>query len=372
MRIGILTPSIYMYATRHKDRIFAPGDLARQLVAGLVAHGHEVHWFTAPEDSPGSTLTPGDTSLLTGNLRVRVFQDISSEIVDKMSLYGTKMYYELDLVARAYQAARDGKVDLIHNFHSFGYFAHFFQEFTGVPTVYTFHDPVPTPDMLEYWLFTRFPTHKYISISDSQRGTMGDHFIGTVYNGIDLTKFPFDASGGDRLVAVGRMVAVKGHDIAIAAARQAGLPLTFATWLNDAIVQSSYYKEKIEPFVDGKDIIINSLMQGASLASAYQKAKALIFPIQWEEPFGLVMIESMSCGTPVIAYNRGSVAEIVKDGVTGFVVDPAKGVAGLVDAIKRIGEIDRAACRRLVEEKFTIEKMVEGYESVYKKVLVKI
>jgi glycosyltransferase involved in cell wall biosynthesis len=383
MRIGILTPSIYMYATRHKDRIFAPGDLVRHLVLGLVARGHKVHWFTAPEDSLGSTLTPGDRALLEKNLQVRVFQDISPEIVDKMSLYGTKMYYELDIVSRAYQAARQGAVDLIHNFHSFGYFAHFFQEFTGTPTLYTLHDPVPTPDMLEHWLFERFPTHTYIAISNSQRGDMGDHFIDTVYNGIDPAKFPFDSEGGNRLVAVGRMVAVKGHDIAIAAAKEAGMPLTFATWMSDSVKDSPYYTEKIAPFVDGKDIIINSLMQGASLASAYQKAKALIFPIQWEEPFGLVMIESMSCGTPVIAYNRGSVSEIVKDGVTGFIIDPddtnrpekgswvikKQGVEGLVEAIKRVGELDRAACRKEVEEKFTIEKMVEGYENVYKKVL---
>ena len=112
-------------------------------------------------------------------------------------------------------------------------------------------------------------------------------------------------------------------------------------------------------------------MQGTSLASAYQQAKALLFPIQWEEPFGLVMVEAMACGTPVIAYNRGSVSEIVKDGVTGFVVPPEKGVAGLVEAIKKIDHIDRAACRKHVEEHFTVEKMVDGYETVYKKVLQK-
>jgi glycosyltransferase involved in cell wall biosynthesis len=385
MRIGILTPSIYMYTTRYKDRIFAPGDLARHLVAGLVAHGHEVHWFTAPEDHTSAAVEPGDKTLLSGDLTMRMFQDVASATAEFANLYGRKMYYELDLVERAYREAREGKVDLIHNFHSFGYFAHFFQEFTGVPTLYTFHDPVPTAGMLERWLFERFPEHKYISISNSQRGQLGDHFIDTVYNGIDPAKFPFDAKGADQLVAVGRMVAVKGHDVAIAAAKRAGMPLTFATWINDAIVQSSYYKEKIEPYVDGKNIVVNSLMQGASLASAYQQAKALIFPIQWEEPFGLVMIESMSCGTPVIAYNRGSVAEIVKDGVTGFIIDPdnedrqgkgswvikKQGVDGLVEAIKRIGEIDRAACRKHVEEKFTIDKMVEGYENVYKKALGK-
>ncbi len=385
MKIGILTPSIYMYTTRYKDRIFAPGDLARHLVSGLTQRGHEIHWFTAPEVESTAAVDPGDTVLLTGDQTMRMFQDVSPATTDFANLYGRKMYYELDLVEKAYQMAKEGKVDIIHNFHSFGYFAHFFQEFTSLPTLYTLHDPVPTQDMLEHWLMTRFPTHKYISISNNQRGNLGNHFIDTVYNGIDLTKFPFEANGGSDLIAVGRMVAVKGHDIAIAAARQAGMPLTFATWMSDAIKESPYYKEKIAPFVNGKDVIVNSLMRGESLASAYQRGAALIFPIQWEEPFGLVMIESMSCGTPVIAYNRGSVAEIVKDGVTGFVIDPddvdrpgkgtwvikKQGVEGLVEAIKRVGEIDRAACRRLVEEKFTIAKMVEGYEAVYSKVLGK-
>lgn len=370
MKIGLLTPSIYMYSPRYSDRIFAPGDLARHLAAGLVAKGHEVHWFTAPEDAGAAVVEPGDTALLTGDQTMRMFQDVNPVTVDFANLYGRKTYYELDLVEKAYREARDGKVDLIHNFHSFGYFAHFWEEFTGVPTLYTLHDPVPTPDMLEHWLFDRFPTHKYISISNSQRGrgSMADHFIDTVYNGIDLAKFPFDPDGGPGLVAVGRMVAVKGHDIAIAVARGAGMPLTFATWMSDAVKDTPYFKEKISPFVDGKDVILNSLMQGVSLASAYQKAKALIFPIQWEEPFGLVMIESMSCGTPVVAFNRGSVAEIVKDGVTGFVVPPEAGVAGLVEAIKKLDTLDRAACRKHVEEKFTIEKMVEGYERVYARI----
>ena len=372
MRIGILTPSIYMYTARYKDRIFAPGDLARHLVAGLVSRGHEVHWFTAPEDNTKAAVEPGDTALLTGDFTMRQFQDVSPGVTEFADLYGKKMYYELDIVEKAYQAAKEGKIDLIHNFHSFGYYAHFWEEFTGVPTLYTLHDPVPTPDMLEHWLFDRFPTHKYISISNSQRGNMADHFIDTVYNGIDLTKLPFDAKGGDGLVAVGRMVAVKGHDIAIAAAKQAGMPLTFATWMSDAVKETPYFKEKIAPFVNGKDVVLNSLMLGTSLASAYQNAKALIFPIQWEEPFGLVMIEAMSCGTPVIAYNRGSVAEIVKDGVTGFVVPPEAGVDGLVEAINRVGEIDRAACRKHVEDNFTIDKMVEGYENVYKKALGKL
>lgn len=369
MRIGILTPSIYMYQTRYKDRIFAPGQLARDIVSGLTKRGHEVYWFSAPEDGRGSTFVGGDTELLTKDLRFRVFQDMAPDLVKTVSLYGTKMYYELDLVARAYETAQKEKIDVIHNFHSFGYMAHFFQEFTGVPTVYTLHDPIPTEDMLEDWLFKRFPTHKYISLSARQQGVLKDHFIGTVPNGIDVTRFPFSPTKGDGLVSVGRLVPEKGQDIAIQVARALGKCLTIATWMSDSVKASSYYKEKIEPFVDGKSIVINSLMQGTSLAEIYQKAEALMFPLQWEEPFGLIMVEAMSAGTPVVAFDRGSVSEIVKDGVTGFVVDPKKGIDGLIEATKRVGEIDRAACRKHVEEHFTIDTMVAGYEAIYKKLL---
>ncbi len=370
MRIGFLSPSIYMYQARHSDRIFAPGPLARAIVSGLTKKGHDVTWFTAPEDHPvGSTLVAGDRELLEKDLQFRVFQDMPGEMVGAMSLFGSKMYYELDLVTRAYETAKKEGIEVMHVFHSFGYMAHFFQELTGIPTVYTLHDPIPTEDMLESWLFTRFPDHKYISLSDRQQGRLFDHFIDTVPNGIDLTKFPYRADKGEGLVTVGRMVAEKGQDVAIAAASAAGKKLMLATWASDSVKNSAYYKEKIEPFVDGKNIVMSSLMQEKNISQMYQNAEALLFPLQWEEPFGLVMIEAMASGTPVIAFNRGSVSEIVEDGVTGFVVDPERGVDGLVEAIKKIGEIDRAACRKHVEEHFTIEKMVEGYERVYKKVL---
>lgn len=383
MHIGILTPSIYMYEKLYKDRIFAPGELARQLVKGLVQKGHQVTWFSAPEDSLGSDMVSGDLNLLTRDLQIRVFQDIAPDLKTKMSLYGTKMYYELDLLSRAYEKAKKDHIDVMHNFHSFGYMAHFFEEMTDVPTVYTLHDPIPTDDMLERWLLDRFPTHKYISISDRQRGKLESHFLGTVYNGIDVGKFTFNATPASGLLSIGRMIPDKGHDIAIQVARAASVPLRLATWITDSVTNSLYYKEKIAPFVDGKQIIVDSLMQGNALVSAYQNARALLFPLQWEEPFGLIMTEAMSCGTPVIAYNRGSVSELVEDGVTGFVIDPddedrpkkgsfvikKQGVDGLIEAIKRVEEIDRVACRNHVEAHFGIDSMVQGYEHMYEKIL---
>lgn len=386
MKIGILTPSIYMYDRRYRERIFAPGELVRHLVRGLVERGHDVTWFSAPGETTKARFVPGDLDLLEKDLQMRVFQDINRGIKSKISLYGTKMYYEMDLLTRAYAAAKKGEVDVLHVFHSFGYLAQFFAELTGVPTLFTMHDPLPTKEMLEIWLMDHFNTPRYISISRSQQGSEKRHFVGNVYNGIDEHEFAFSPDGGKQLIAIGRLVSQKGFDQAIAAAKATGEKLTIASWINGTIKTSDYYKEKIIPQVDGASIVIKSLMQEDKRVKFYQQAKALLFPIAWEEPFGMVMIEAMSCGTPAIAYDRGSVSEVVKDGVTGFIVDPIlkksdgkkkqgqwiikkKGIDGLVEAIRRIGEIDRLACRKHVEEKFTIAKMVEGYEKVYEKAL---
>ena len=384
MKIGILTPSIYMYQKRYRERIFAPGELVRHLVDGLVSRGHEVVWFSAPGENSNAKMITGDQELLEKDLQMRTFQDINQGVIQKVSLVGTKMYYEMDILTRAYTAARKGEIDLIHVFHSFGYLAHFFADLTRVPTLFTVHDPLPTSGMLESWLLTRFSEPRYISISKSQQGDQGKHFLGNVYNGIDETEFAFVPKGGEQLIAVGRLVSQKGFDQAITATKLAGTRLTIASWVTDNIRDSDYYKQKIAPQVDGKQIVIESLMLEEKRVQLYQNAKALLFPIAWEEPFGMVMIEAMSCGTPVIAYNRGSVSEIVKDGETGFIIDPddkgnwgnrgnwvikKTGIEGLVEAVKRIGEIDRAVCRKHVEDNFTIERMVEGYEKVYQKIL---
>lgn len=372
MKVGILTPSIYMYQKRYSGRIFAPGDLVRVLVALLAKRGHEVWWFTAPEEKIPEAVrfVPGNLELLDGDLKMRVLQDVTPEIITRVSLFGTKMYYEMDLVTRAYTIAQKENIAVMHHFHSFGFLAHFFEEMTGLPTVYTLHDPIPTANMLERWLFDRFPNHRFLSISDAQRGSFSDHFIDTVFNGIDTLTYSFDAVGGEGYIAVGRMVPEKGIHTAISVAQQLGIPLKVASWINDNVRQSKYYQQKIAPNL-GRAVEMSDLLEGQDKIRFFQKAKALLFPIEWEEPFGMVMIEAMACGTPVIAYNRGSVPEIVKDGVTGFIVEPERGIEGLVEAVKRIGEIDRAACRRHVEENFTIEKMVDGYERVYRKVASK-
>src|SRR3989344_5087038 len=382
MQIGILTSSIYMYKKRYKDRIFAPGDLARNLVSGLKKKGHTVFWFSAPEESPAVSVG-GDKDLLEKDLKIRLFQDLSSQVRQEMSLYQTKIYYEMDLLVRAYSMYKEGKLDILHIFSSFGHLAHFFEELTGIPTLYTLHDPITTKNMLEYWLIERFPGHRFLSISKSQQAEFSSRFFGNVYNGIDAQEFKFNDKPEDYFISIGRMTAEKGIDIAIQAAKKANIELKIASWINKRIEESEYYKVNIKPYIDGQKIKVSSLLAGKERVAFYQHGKALISPLQWEEPFGLVMIEAMACGTPVIAYNRGSVSEIVRDGLTGFIIDPdnedrpgkgtwiikKQGIEGLVEAIKRIGEIDGSACRKHVEENFSVSKMIDGYEDIYQKII---
>ncbi len=405
MRIGILTPSIYMYKKRFSDRIFAPSELVRHLVNGLMAKGHEMYWFTAPEES-SATIESGDVDLLEKDLQIRTMQDITPEIKDKMSLYARKYYYEMDLIGRAFGMAKSGQLDVLHSYHTTLYSAHFFEELTGFPVLYTLHDMVPTDDMLEAWLFNKFSSHRYLSISLSQRGKYKEHFFDNVYHGIDTDEFAFSANAGSGLITVGRMTAEKGFHNSIKVAQNIGQKLTIASWINDNVKKSEYYQKQISPHIDNQLVTVNSLLTGSDRIKFYQNAKAFLFPIEWEEPFGMVMLEAMSCGTPVIAYNRGSVSEIVKDGITGFIIEPSgpaarqpqnqptgghpafgaprlaspddktipwvikkQGIEGLVEAVRRIGEIDRRACRKHIEENFSLEKMVEGYERVYRKIL---
>ncbi len=381
MRIGLLAPSIYMSPTRFGDMIFAPRDLAVSLADGLGRAGHDVYFFTAPDIQTTATLISGDEELLSGVLHESKLAAGDPVRAKWAAFYRTKQLYELDLTQRAYQMARAGKLDIIHAYHDTD--AHVFDDLTGFPTVYTLHDPVPKSDAgLEAWTLAHFPKQNYVSISDAQRGGgLPLHFVDTVYHGIPVDQY-LVGIGGTSFVSMGRMVPEKGIDVAIQAAQTVGLGIDIATDDAGVLEKSAYYQTVVAPMV-GKDVVLHAHLDTAGKMALLGSARALLFPIGWEEPFGMVMIEAMACGTPVIAYNRGSVAEIVQDGVTGFIIDPddterprkgtwvikKQGIEGLVEAVKRIGEIDRAACRRHVAECFSVQQMVKGYEAVYQKIL---
>ena len=231
-------------------------------------------------------------------------------------------------------------------------------------------------------LFRQYNT-PVITISNAQRdGFDGLNYVGTVYNCVDpdlLKVVPHTGGVGEKyLLMMGSVAPHKNQKDGILAAKALGKNIILA----GKIGNQAYWEKEIAPFIDGTMVVHKGEMGIVEKAALLAGAEALLFPIVWPEPFGLVMIEAMACGTPVIAYNNGAVPEVVVDGVTGFIVDALDrdpsvqspwyvsqiGVDGLVAAIGRIDEVGRTACRRHVEEHFTIEKMIDSLETALQKV----
>ena len=283
------------------------------------------------------------------------------------------------------------RFDVIHN--------HMYPEFLPLigsnlfekPLVTTVHSQV-TPE-LKMALSDTYGSSVLVSISECARKALNLNSR-LVYNGIDTNFFvPNSDVLKSYLLFVGRMskakkdgrfIDPKGVTNAIEVAQKTGESLKIAGNIED----NKFYDELVALHLSNTIELIGGISSEQQLTreqirELYQKAKAFLFPINWEEPFGLVMIEAMACGTPVIAYNRGSVSEIVRDGLTGFIVDPSdqqvqsegkwiikkKGVEGLVEAVKRIGEIDRRVCRKHAEDNFNVSKMVENYERLYREII---
>jgi glycosyltransferase involved in cell wall biosynthesis len=231
------------------------------------------------------------------------------------------------------------------------------------PTVVTAHGPVHG-DFGDYYRALG-DTVQLVAISDAQRSTgPGLPWAATVHNAIRAETFPFNAKKEEYALFLGRFHPEKSPHLAIDAARAAGLPIVLAGKCSEPI-ERAYFAREVEPRI-GRDVTIFGVADGTAKRRLLSRAACMLFPISWEEPFGLVVIEAMVCGTPVVALRRGAVPELIVDGETGIIVDdPAK----LPEGIARAREIDPVACRKHVEASFTVEVMAEGYEAVYQQAL---
>lgn len=233
-----------------------------------------------------------------------------------------------------------------------------------VPVVHTLHGPF-TPDMRQLYSYVAERVW-FVAISEAQRSHMPDLcYGGVVYNGIDTSLYPFREEKEDFLLFLGRAHPDKGGHRAAEAARAAGMPLVMAVKIADSIEQG-HWSTEVEPILPEGTTVLGEISHEEK-ADLLSRARAVLFPIDWPEPFGLVMTEAMACGTPVIATPRGSVPEVIDDGTTGFVVPVEDYPEAAARALKRLGEIDPAACRRWVEERFSKEAMVAGYERVFER-----
>jgi glycosyltransferase involved in cell wall biosynthesis len=230
----------------------------------------------------------------------------------------------------------------------------FFSEFVDVPFVHTLHHP-HEPAIAR--IYSRCPRPYYVAISEFQRRQAGLPRSTTIYHGIDASQYTFSDRKQDYLCFLGRMTPCKGAHLAIEVARRAGLPLKLAGEVQPMFAE--YWKREVEAHIDGRDIEYVGEADLALKNELLAGARALLFPIQWDEPFGLIMIEAMACGTPVVALPGGSVAEVVGDaGVICRSVDE-------MVAVVRDLDVPAARCRRRVETRFCVERMARQYANVY-------
>ncbi len=259
----------------------------------------------------------------------------------------------------AHALRRSGDFDLLHN--QLDWLPLSFAEHCAVPmvtTVHGFSDPKILP---AYRSAQRTGRSFLVSISDSDRVPELD-YIRTVHHGIDLASLPFSAAGGDDLVILGRISPDKGTAEAIDIARRAGRRLIICGIVQDA----EYFRDRVAPHIDDDKVVCLGSVEPRQRAEVLGGAHALLHPIAFAEPFGLSVVESMACGTPVVAYRRGSMPEVVDEGVTGFLVD---GSTAAVAAVEAVGELDRNRCHQVATARFSAERMVRDYLAVYEQVL---
>jgi glycosyltransferase involved in cell wall biosynthesis len=229
----------------------------------------------------------------------------------------------------------------------------------GVPFLTTCHGRLDLPLFPD--VIRRFPKAPFVSISENQRIPLPEaNWIGTIYHGLPQGLFRPSFEPGSYLAFLGRLTAEKGPEPAMRIARAVGMPLQIAAKVPRG--EAAYFRERIEPQVDGKQVRLIGEVNDHAKQGFLAGAAALLFPIDWPEPFGLVMIEAMACGTPVIAFRSGSVPEVVDHGITGFVVSDEEEA---IQAIKRIGELDRRRIRAQFERRFTSQRMAEEYLKQY-------
>jgi glycosyltransferase involved in cell wall biosynthesis len=320
-----------------------------------------VAWRTPPRhygpwESVASLLTEG---LVARGVDVTLFatlDSITTATLDGVCPHGYAEHPEMD--GRIWEAlhvshalGRSGEFDLVHNHLDWLPLA--FDEHVLAPMVTTIHG-FSGPGILPAYARSR---SAFVAISEADRCADLD-YVATIHHGIDLDALPFSAAAGEDLVAFGRIHPDKGTADAIAIARATGRRLVICGIVQD----ERYFAEQVEPHIDGRTVVYRGSVGPQDRAAVLGSAAALLHPIYFAEPFGLSVVEAMACGTPVVAYRRGSMPEVVDVGVTGFL---AHDVASAVEAVPAAAALDRIAVRARAVSRFGVDRMVDDYLRMY-------
>lgn len=334
MKIAMLSPVAWRTPPRH----YGPWELVSSLLTEeLVANGLDVTLFAT-----GDSITSGRLDWV---VRRGYEEDRTCDAKVCEALH----------ISNCFEKAHH--FDLIHN--HFDFLPLCFSGRIRTPVLTTIHG-FSSPKIIPVYKKYNERVH-YVSISDADRSDQL-RYIKTIHHGIDLSQFTFSSRGGDYLLFLGRIHHDKGAREAIQIARESGRRLVMAGIVQD----QNYFENEVKPFIDDENVIyVGSVGPGERdrlLGGAY----ATLHPINFNEPFGLSVVESMACGSPVIAFNRGSMSEIIEDGRNGFLVNTVKEAAGCVE---RVGSVSRQNCRDTAEKRFSVQTMAQSYIEVYKKIL---
>lgn len=352
LKIGIL---VYPYYDFPPNGYGPMQEVACNLAEGLIKKGHEVSIF-ATADSKLSK-------------EIEIIQTKETSITKDSTVPDSKIY-EFVTIQKLLEHRHDFDVLSSHiGFHILP-----FIEFLDFPVVVNLQGDYSNIHYQK--ILNPYRNANFVGISNAQINEISDiNFVSMIYHGLELAKFPFEEKSNDYLAFLGRLSPVKGLDVAVKIAKELDKNLKIGARYDESNQKEKlYFEGKIKPFLNKKIEFLGE-QNFEQKIELIKNAKVLLFPIQWIEAFGLVMIEAMACGTPVIAFDRGSIREIIKDGVTGFICPPGD-TDYMIKKVKDIYEMPeeqyramRYACRKRVEENFTVEKMIDGYEKVYKKVI---
>jgi glycosyltransferase involved in cell wall biosynthesis len=308
------------------------------LTEELVAQGHDVTLFASGDSQTAARLVPGSKTSLR----------LSGNCVDHLAHHIAM----LDDVMRLAP-----EFDVIHFHIDYMHFP--LSRYCALPSVTTLHGRLDLPDLAP--VYKRFSDAPVVSISLAQRKPLPRaNWVANVHHGLPADLLTFQPNPGDYLAFLGRISPEKRVDRAIEIARRAGMPLKIAAKIDP--VDRAYYESTIKPLLDDPSIEFIGEIGEDKKSEFLGNAYAYLFPIDWPEPFGLTMIEAMACGTPSIAFNCGSVPEVMHEGLTGFIVDD---MDQAVAAVEKISSIERTACRNVFEKRFTATRMAEEYVDLY-------
>lgn len=332
------------------------------LTEALIDQGHEVTLFAAPGSKTRAELVvtvPHPFSLWPEAERAmkQRFDDESGLLIGPPDFRALEQMH----IAACMEAVQTGAFDLVHS--HLHVHALVFSRLIACPMITTLHGSAWVK--ADHPVLDRYKDKPFVSISNAERTFKPDlNYVATVYNGIDLHNYTLSKIKDDFLLFSGRVAPEKGVVEAIRIAKGAGMKLMIAGMIEE--VYRDYFEQAVQPHLDGREVEYIGLLSQHELIGWYQRAKAVVCPIRWAEPFGLVTIEAQACGTPVLGRNIGAFTEIILDGETGFLFDSVdEGIA----SVAKLDRIDPDRCRKHVEERFSARIMAERYLDAYRRVL---